>query len=256
MILTIDIGNTQTKIGVFRKANLVRYLLFPTVKTISHYHLRRFLEFYFPPTYWLPRLKGIALSCVVPALSSLYLWSLRKNFRCEPLLATEKEVPNLKILYQPPQSLGSDRLCNLVAGFQKWKTSLIIIDCGTATTIDLLRKDGTYLGGLIAPGILTAAYGLIQRTKLDLPSLRFPLKIIGRCTACGLRSGILYGPTTMLEGLVKKIEKESGLKAQIIITGGLAPLLKPHLPSAWHHEPFLTLEGLNYLWQQKNLKKV
>ena len=172
----------------------------------------------------------------------------------EPVFLNPDMDLGIKILYEEPGMVGSDRICNSVAGYEKYGGPLIVIDFGTATTYDVVSKDGSYLGGVISPGIETASEILhIKAAKLPLVEQKFPGRIIGRNTEESIQSGIMYGAVVQVEGFVNLIKKEINNTPRVVATGGFAEIIKNRTKTIDFYEPFLILEGLNLIYN-KNKK--
>ncbi|MGB9592418.1 MAG: type III pantothenate kinase, partial [Candidatus Kryptoniota bacterium] len=178
-----------------------------------------------------------------------------KYFNCEPMVVSASLDLGIKIDYEDPHAVGSDRICNAVAGFEKFGGPLIIIDFGTATTFDVISVDGTYLGGAIAPGLETAAQDLQRRAaKLPKIELKFPANIIGKNTVASMQSGIMFGAVESMEGIVRRIKNEIGESAKVVATGGYAGILASASRIINAVEPSLVLEGVRIIYE-KNQKK-
>jgi len=158
----------------------------------------------------------------------------------------------MPICYRNPREVGADRLVNAVAAYEKYRTSLVIIDFGTATTFDCVSEKGEYLGGAISPGIGISAEALFQRAS-KLPRVELfdpPASVIGKETAESMKSGLLYGYAELVDGMVKRIRKEMAPRPRVIATGGLATLLGKLSATIEAVEPDLTLEGLRLISKQ------
>jgi type III pantothenate kinase len=180
----------------------------------------------------------------------------QKYLHIEAMVVSHLLDLGIKILYENPASVGADRLCNAVGGFNKFGGPLIIVDFGTATTFDVISAQGEYLGGLIAPGIETSSVILHQRAaRLPRVELNFPPKYIGTSTEKSIQSGLMFGTVEMIDGLVRRINTELNEKLQVVATGGLAPLILSRCDTIKKHEPFLTLEGLCMIFNRYNAIK-
>jgi type III pantothenate kinase len=192
---------------------------------------------------------------VVPELTLVYKRMVKKYLAMDPLIIGVDLDLGLKILYQDPTAVGADRLCNAVAGKEKFGAPLIILDFGTATTFDCIDANGDYLGGIICPGIESAASVLhFKAAKLPKIDLIFPKTIIGRTTEHSMQSGILYGVVELIEGLVPKIKRELNADCKVIATGGLAHVIANQTKSIDRVEESLNIEGI-YLIYQRNMSK-
>lgn len=256
MLLAIDIGNTHTVFGVYQGSKLLADW------RVTSNHQRTEDEIgaqvlLFLEEKKIPRKKltGVAISSVVPNLTDIFATMARKYFRVEPVIISSSLKLGITIHYDDPSSVGADRLCNAIAGFAKYGGPLIIIDFGTATTYDVVAKNGDYLGGVIAAGVETSAADLHRRAaKLPKVELHFPKKIICTDTVGSMQAGILYGSLDAMEGMIGRLQKElkkhEGKEATVIATGGFSELMRKHskLIQAW--EPTLVLEGVRLIFEK------
>jgi len=237
MKLTIDIGNTQIKLGVFDKQKLINTICFSDnneiyakLETIKKSN----------PTISI-------ISSVVPKLTSKYKDAIFELFGIDSFIINNQNCKiNLKVPF--PETVGSDRICNVVATIQLYNTPAIIVDFGTATTYDVVTQEGDFIGGVIAPGVKTSAEYLIQKAALlNNTELLFPENIIGKNTTENIQSGIMYGAVDQIEGMVKRINKETRTNNNIILTGGFSKIIAQHL--SIHHilDIDLTLKGMIFI---------
>jgi type III pantothenate kinase len=249
----IDIGNTDTVLGLYGKAELLNSwrLSSRSHRTEDEYWvaLESFLDL---RNYKVGEIKGVAVSSVVPELTLIYRRMVEKYLHIDPLLINADLDLGMKVLYQDPHAVGADRLCNAVAGKVRYGVPLIIIDFGTATTFDCIDQDGNYLGGVICAGIESTASLLHQRAaKLPKIELRFPEKVIGTNTQQSMQSGILIGTVKLIEGLITEIKKELSGKPRVIATGGLAHVVSERTRYIDQVDYNLNLDGI-YLIYQRN----
>ena len=251
-LLAIDIGNTHTVLGAFQKSRLLDSWRMATrvartadeVWVLTH-------QFLTMANIEDRGITGVGISSVVPEMTTVHADVSRKHLHLEPLVVSAKTVPWLKICYENPDQVGSDRLCNSVAAFEKFGGPLIVIDFGTATTFDVVGENGEYLGGIIAPGLETAVASLhYQAAKLPKVDLIFPKAVIGCTTETSIQSGILFGAIEMVEGLVKRIREELAKPARIMATGGLASLVFSQTRIQASIEPDLVLEGIRIIYER------
>jgi type III pantothenate kinase len=252
IFLAIDVGNTHTVAGAFRHERLLdSWRMATRVARTSDEVWALLNQFLKTADIETRQITGVAISSVVPEMTTVYAWAAEHRLTLEPLLISASTVPWLNIHYENPEQVGSDRLCNAVAAFAKYGGPTIIIDFGTATTFDVVAADGDYLGGLIAPGLETAAGSLHhQAAKLPKVELAFPSQVIGRTTDESIQSGILFGTLEMVEGLVRKICEELGAPAKVVATGGLAELMLAHAKLKASIEPNLVLEGIRIIYDR------
>ncbi|MDH5749549.1 MAG: type III pantothenate kinase [Rhodospirillales bacterium] len=186
------------------------------------------------------------VATVVPATLFSLKTLCRKYFDCDPLVVGEKGVKlGLNVLLDRPEEVGADRLVNAISAFETYGGPLIIVDFGTATTFDVIDENGNYAGGIIAPGINLSLEALHQAAaKLPRVGIGQPKSVIGKDTVSAMQSGIFWGYTSLIEGLVKRIQDEFGARMDVIATGGLAPLFADSMACIKCSDSELTLRGL------------
>jgi len=252
MLLAIDVGNSNTVLGMFKREKLLDEWRMHTTPSRSvrelWVHVRSFAE----EAGAGPRgIRGVVISSVVPRLTGTYETVARTHLGREPVIITGGMDSGIRVLYDDPSQLGADRLCNAVAALVRFGGPAIVIDFGTATTFDVISSKGEYLGGVIAPGVETAAAGLHQRTaKLQSVGLKFPERVIGKNTVDGMQSGIMYGALDAMEGIVRRIRAVIGRDATVIATGGYARIIAEKSTSITHVEPMLVLEGARLIYER------
>ena len=189
------------------------------------------------------------ISCVVPPMVTILHSFCRIYLGHKPDWVNAKTAGKMPILYSNPEEVGADRIVNAVAAFHKYKTSLIVIDFGTATTFDSISEKGEYLGGAISPGIVISAEALFMKAS-KLPRVEIfetPAQVIGKDTAGSIKSGIIYGYAGLVDGMIKRIKIEMGSNPLVIATGGLSRLMADVSETIEAIEPSLTLEGLRII---------
>jgi len=250
MLLVIDVGNSETSFGVYDAEKCVRHWRVQTSRLMTADEVA---SFFFPlaeqsglkPQSW----SGCCIATVVPNVGD----SLREfaDHYLGLKIITINHQMNLgfELNVDEPHSVGADRLANVAYAVKSMSLPCIVIDVGTATTLDVISKDRVYEGGVILPGIKMSSEVLSDRTaKLPRVSLDFPDKVIGKTTVACLQSGLLYGYCDMLDGLVDRIEKELGTRVSVVLTGGFAPRLKGRLRHIADAIPQLTLDGICLLY--------
>lgn len=251
MLLAIDIGNTQTACGLFAKNELCGSWRVATraeqtadelavqIEGLLSLAGRRSSE-----------VSGACLASVVPAATSAAVRMCERYMGVLPLVVGESDIEtSLTVEYDPPTAVGADRIANAVGGYLIEKTALIIVDFGTATTLDVISAKGVYLGGVIAPGILTGAQALFQSAaRLSGVALDAPNLLVGKNTEDSLKSGLVFGAASMVDGLVKGIKAEQKIEFTVIATGGLVDIVAPYSKTIDKVEPLLTLHGLKHIW--------
>ena len=252
MLLAIDIGNTHTVVGAFDGNRLMSDWRMASHATRTADENWLTIRSFCGETGIDTRsFKGVGISSVVPDLTGNFESMARKYLRVEPVTVAAHLDLGIRVLYADPGAVGADRLCHAVAGFAKYGGPLIIVDFGTATTYDVISKDGEYLGGVITLGLESTAAELHRRAaKLPKIELRFPEDIIGRDTTSSMQAGVMYGTVDAIEGTVRRIRLELGAPARVIATGGLAKVLAPYTPVIETVEPALVLDGIRMIWER------
>ena len=250
MLLVLDIGNTNTTLGVYHNGDQLTHWQLRTVvdKTADEYGI--FLENLLDHNGFQTRnVKGIAVACVVPPLLRVLEEVSQDYFSLEPLIVQPGVKTRMPVLYEHPQEVGADRIANAVAAREVYGSPSVVIDLGTATTFDVISPQGEYLGGVITPGIAISADALFRSTAM-LPEveIREPEQVIGTSTVGSIQSGLFYGPVSLIEGLLGRIRSELDTSPTTIATGGLAPVFFPHCRGIDHLDPHLTLKGLKYIY--------
>lgn len=252
MLLAIDIGNTNVLWGLFERQTLKGHWRLATdpSRTADEYG-SLFVSLVRNAGLEPHKVTGAILSSVVPSLTSAFEHMVETCFHRLPLLVSPDLDTGLRLNITHPYEIGSDRLVNAVAAYAQYRTTLIIIDFGTATTLCTISESGEYLGGAIAPGLGISADALSSRTaKLPKVDLVRPKSAIGKDTISSMQSGLVFGHAGLVDEMVHRIQAELGKKATVIATGGLASLIAPESRTIQEVKPFLTLEGLELLYRR------
>lgn len=258
MLLAIDAGNTNIVLGVFDGDRLVESWRLATLRErtadeigilVTHLFQDRGLE--------VAGVDGVVIASVVPPLTPDLVAMARRYFRQRALVVEPGLDTGMRILYEPPEDVGADRVVNGVAAYEFYgraqRQAVVVVDFGTATTFDAITPDGEYLGGIICPGVQISADALFQRAaRLPRVDVRRPADLIGRTTVGSIQSGLFYGYVAMVEGIVRRLRAELGRSGPVacVATGGLADLIAPETTVIDQVNPDLTLHGLRLVWER------
>jgi len=251
VLLAIDIGNTESKLGVFQDERLVAtWRISSDLHRTSDEYAVLILDLLRHGTVDPKAIKGVALCSSVPPLNQIFEELSRAYFGAEPLVVGAGVKTGMRILYDNPREVGADRITDAVAAYRLYGGPVIVVDLGTATVFDAVSKEGDYLGGAIAPGIVIAAEALFQRTsKLNRVELVGPKHAIGKNTTHAIQSGIMYGYAGLVEGVVQRFQEEMGGGAKVVATGGLAVVVAKETRVFSVVNTELTLQGLKYIYE-------
>ena len=250
MLLVMDAGNTTTVVGLFEGEELIGHWRLSS-RTFTSDEFGVYLLTLFSTMPVTPRIEGAILASVVPPLDMPICEAVKTYLGAECMRVNAFLDLGIEIRYGAPLEVGADRIVNAVGGRHKYGAPLIIVDYGTAITLDVVSEDGAYLGGVIAPGLITGVQALFSRAaKMPQVGLELPSSVIGRNTSESTQSGILYGNAGLTEHLIEKIRLELGIKAKVIATGGHAELMASLVKSIDHVDQRLTLDGLRLIYER------
>lgn len=252
MLLVIDVGNSNTVLGIYQGDRLKKDWRVGTDKnrTVDEYAMLINNLFSLSGLSF-SDLDDVIVSCVVPPMLNTLERLCKQYFQLEAYVVGPGIKTGMPIQYDNPREVGADRIVNAVAAYEKCKCCLIVVDFGTATTFDVISGDGAYQGGAIAPGVGISADALFARAS-KLPRVEFsrPPQIIAKNTVNSMQAGIFFGYVGLVEGIVSRMQKELADEAKVIATGGLAEPIAAATDFIDQVEPFLTLEGLRILYQR------
>jgi len=252
MLLVIDVGNTNTSLGVFDGETLINHWRLTTARarTVDEWgvYCRNLfavagLDF--------KSIDAVAIASVVPPLNFTLKRMAEIYFQVTPLFVDHTADTGVAILYQPPADVGADRIVDAVAAIHKYGAPCIVVDFGTATTFDVINASGEYVGGVITPGITISSDALFERAaKLPRVEIKRPQHVVGSSTVEAMQSGLYHGYVGLVDGILRKMIDELGAEARVIATGGLAPLIARGSELIETVDETLTLEGLRLVHER------
>jgi type III pantothenate kinase len=252
MLLTIDVGNTNTVLGVFRREELVANWRLTTARqqTVDEYGVLTRNLFTLAELDG-KTITGVIISSVVPPMNWILAEMSRIYFGQQALFVEMGVKTGMAVLVDNPSEVGADRIVNGVAAFHKYGGPCIVVDFGTAITFDVISQRGEYLGGVIAPGLGIASEALFTRAaRLPRVEIKDPGKVIGTSTVAHIQAGLYYGAVDMVDGMLTRIKAELGEEATVVATGGQARLVSRGSKHIDHTDEFLTLVGLRIIWEK------
>ena len=250
MLLVIDVGNTNIVIGIYQDDALIQSWRIRTERNTTEDEFHVLVSGLFSrENLAFGDIRKTVISCVVPPLVTILEAFCCKYLKQAPHWIDARSYPDMPIRMNNPNEVGADRIVNAVGAFRRYKTSLIVIDFGTATTFDAISAKGEYLGGAISPGIGIASEALFHHAS-KLPRVEIfkpPTRVVGKDTISSIQSGIIFGYAGLVDGIVERMKAEMGSNPKVIATGGLAPLIQHVAHTIEAVEPDLTLDGLKII---------
>ncbi len=251
MLLVLDVGNTNTVVGIYEGDRLRCHWRLTSDRRTGDELAVYLLNLMFLAEIPRKSLRGAIVSSVVPSLEAAWIQGIESSLGMKALKVTPTMDLGLAVEVREPRNVGADRLVNAVAGIRRYGAPLLLVDFGTAVTLDAVNCRGAYIGGAIAPGLSVSVEALFGKTaKLPRVPLEIPPQTIGKDTIEAIQSGILYGYAGMVDGLVRRMWRELAKETPVVATGGQAGILKDLSETITHVDPWLTLEGLRILYHR------
>jgi type III pantothenate kinase len=254
MLLAMDVGNTNITLGVFEGERLrASWRLATDVNRLADEYGVLIVSLLGHQGIRAEQIDAGVMASVVPDLDPMFESVCRRYFGVRPLVVSAGVRTGLRILYDSPRDVGADRVADAVAAIRLYGQPLILVDLGTATVFDAISKDGDYLGGAIAPGLVIAAEALFRRAaRLYRVELARPKRAIGQNTVAAVQSGVIYGYVALVEGIVRRFREELGEGAKVVATGGWAELVAQETDVIDVVDTDLTLTGLRFIYEMNS----
>ena len=255
MLFTIDIGNSNIVIALMKNKDEITFMA--RTKTIKNgdeeYYYRTISKIFDENNINADEIEGAILSSVVPEITQAVAKAAGEIADTDTILVTYQSETGITICTDNPEKVGNDLIVDAVCGINEYEGDLIIFDMGTATTCSVIDRERNYLGTIIIPGMAISAQALSSKAS-QLPKIQFkaPKHLIGRNTVESMQSGLIYANAAMIDGLVQRIEKETGREATVLATGGIASIVVPHCQKKITYDPDILTKGLWYIYQNEH----
>jgi type III pantothenate kinase len=253
MLLAVDVGNTQTTIGMFERQRIEQHWRISSSADRTADELALIIQGLLGQVglSFSRQITGVVIASVVPRVTQAMREMTERYFRFPPVIVEPGVKTGMPILTDNPKEVGADRIVNSVGAFETYGGPCIVVDFGTATTFDAVSVKGEYLGGSIAPGVEISTTALVNAgAMLRRVEYTIPRSVIGKTTVEAIQSGVIYGFAGQVDAIVERMAKELGGKVEVVATGGLAPVIMPETVTIDHHEPWLTLIGLRIIYDR------
>lgn len=252
MLLVVDVGNTNTVLGLFEGDTLIHDWRLRTVAdhTVDEYGMLIY-TLYKSSKISSQDISDIIISCVVPPMLNILEPLCEKYFHLKPIIVGPGIKTGMPIYYDNPREVGADRIVNAVAAYEKFHRDLIVVDFGTATTFDYVSTRGEYMGGCIAPGLAISSEALFERAaKLPRIELVKPKVVVAKDTVTSMQAGIIFGYAGLVDGIVERMKTEVKGSPKVVATGGLARVVAPETKTIEEVDDMLTLRGLHIIYHR------
>ena len=253
MLLAVDVGNSQTVIGVFNGAELVQHWRISTDATATVDEVALIVQglLAFADLSFTRNVHGVVISSVVPRATETLRDMTERYFLFPPVVVEPGVRTGIELRYENPREIGGDRIVNAVAAGELYGGPAIVVDFGTSTNFDVIDANNAFIGGVIAPGVVTSTEALVARAaRLPKVEISAPKQVVGTSTVAAMQSGIVYGFAGQVDAIVQRIIEVLGPGVTTVATGGLATAVLEACRTIDHHDPWLTLKGLRIIWER------
>ncbi len=253
MLLAMDIGNTNTVLGLFKDDQLIdEWRIRTDVNTTVDEYGIAIRSLFAAHAHPIEQVRHVIISCVVPPVLNALERFCSKYFNIAPIIVGPGIRTGMPIFYDNPKEVGADRIVNAIAAYELYKKALIVVDFGTATTFDYVSDRGEYMGGVISPGIMISCEALFYKNS-KLPRVEIfarPRSVLGKTTITSMNAGIVYGYAGLVEGIINRMKREVNADIKVVATGGLALLIASECPAIDEVDDHLTLRGLRIIFER------